>query len=110
MWDKPEGACLASRVLVGYPVTAATLERVAAAEAAVHDLGFRVLRVRHEGESARVEVAPEELARLFSKREAVVAAVRAVGYHAVALDPAGYRRRKATEDGERSRREALQDR
>jgi len=98
-WDLPASPCLASRVAYGIAVTPAVLRRVERAEAAVRRLGFRELRVRHLGRGARVEVAPEELARLADAvlRARVEDAVRAAGYDEVTLDPEGYRRGRLNE-------------
>ncbi len=90
-WDKPAGACLASRLPYGTPVTVGRLESVAAAEAALRGLGFGQLRVRHYGDLARVELPPEDLARAVSQREQLVAAVQAAGYVYVTLDLEGFR-------------------
>jgi uncharacterized protein len=91
--DLPASPCLSSRVPYGTAVTPEVLARVERAEEAVQGLGFRELRVRHLGESARVEIAPAEMARLDGPlRDAVLAAVRAAGYAEAAIDPAGYRR------------------
>lgn len=90
-WDKPAGACLASRIPYGVPVTVGALGSVQRAEAALRALGLRQLRVRHHGDVARVEVEPAELELAFSLRHEVVAAVRAAGYAYVALDLDGFR-------------------
>ena len=90
-WDKPAAACLASRVPHGTPVTLGVLSRVEAAESALRALGFRVLRVRHYGETARIELGLDELARALEARDAVVAAVRSAGYRHVTLDLEGFR-------------------
>jgi uncharacterized protein len=90
-WDKPAAACLASRVPHGVPVTLATLDRVGTAEAALRDLGFRQLRVRHYGDVARVELEPGDLARAVELRADVVAAVQGAGYRYVTLDLEGFR-------------------
>ncbi|HLQ61299.1 MAG TPA: ATP-dependent sacrificial sulfur transferase LarE [Candidatus Acidoferrales bacterium] len=89
-WDKPSFACLSSRIPHGTRVTLDALRQVEAAEAAVAALGFRQVRVRHHGEVARLEVEPEEIARLVEVREQVVAALREAGYDFVALDLEGY--------------------
>ncbi len=88
-WDKPQLACLASRLPYGLAVTEARLGQVARAEEALQDLGLRIFRVRHHDEIARLEFAAPELARLFGDvelRERVLAAVKAQGYRFVALD------------------------
>ncbi len=92
VWDKPAAACLSSRIAKGTPVTAERLGRVERAEEALLGLGFRILRVRDHEELARVEVAPDELDRLFDPemRGKVHAAVRAAGYRLVAVDLEGY--------------------
>jgi len=90
-WDKPAAACLASRIPYGTPVTVTTLDAVGRAEAALHRLGFRQVRVRHHGEVARIEVEVDDLAAAVDRRPEVVAAVKAVGYRWVTLDLEGFR-------------------
>jgi pyridinium-3,5-biscarboxylic acid mononucleotide sulfurtransferase len=98
-WDLPASPCLSSRVPYGTAVTPEILRRVERAEAAVRGLGFREFRVRHLGDTARLEVAPEELPRLDdpSLRAAAIAAVQAAGYVEVLVDPQGYRRGRLNE-------------
>lgn len=94
-WDKPAQPCLASRFPYGEPITAGRLQRVAAAEDWLREQGFRALRVRSQGETARIELAPAELERALQRlaladfRETLVAAFRALAFHAVALDLEG---------------------
>ena len=97
--DLPASPCLSSRLPYGTPVTLEALRRVERAEAAVRALGFRELRVRHLGEAARVEIAPEEMGRLadLSLRAAVEQAVRSAGYAQATVDPEGYRRGRMNE-------------
>jgi len=90
-WDKPAAACLASRVPYGTAVTVEVLGRVERAERALHELGFRELRVRHYGDTARLEVPVETLPAVLERRDAVVAAVRGAGYRYVTLDLEGLR-------------------
>lgn len=92
-WEKPAMACLSSRFPYGTPITVEGLRQVGAAEEAIHELGFRQVRVRHHNEIARIEVGQEELARLLDPRvrRQVVEAVKAAGYLYVAVDPEGYR-------------------
>ena len=89
-WNKPSFACLSSRIPHGTEVTVGALRQIEAAEAAIKALGFRQVRVRHHGDVARIEVDPEEIARLLSERERVVAALQAAGYRFVSLDLEGY--------------------
>jgi len=90
-WDKPAAACLASRLPYGTTVTLGRLASVERAEAALHDLGFAELRVRHHGDVARIEVPELDLDAVVAKRAAVLDAVRAAGYRWVALDLGGLR-------------------
>jgi uncharacterized protein len=85
-WDKPQLACLASRIPYGTAVTPERLGQVERAEAAVRSLGLRTFRVRHHGEVARLEVAAEELPGAFAGREALVAALKGAGFRSAALD------------------------
>ena len=90
-WDKPAAACLASRLPYGTEVTVGVLSRVDRAEAALHRLGYAALRVRHYDDTARIEVPVDDLATIVAQRDAVIAAVRAVGYRYVTLDLEGLR-------------------
>jgi uncharacterized protein len=90
-WDKPAAACLASRIPYGTEVSVAVLSRVERAEEALRSLGFRQVRVRHYGDTARIEVELADLERVLAAREAIVAAVRGVGYRYVTLDLEGFR-------------------
>jgi uncharacterized protein len=94
VWDKPQAACLSSRIPHGTRVTTDALGAIERAELAVRLLGFDVVRVRHYGDVARVEVGPEEVGRLMTEptRTLVIHAVQGAGYAQVELDPNGYRR------------------
>jgi uncharacterized protein len=98
-WDLPASPCLSSRLPYGTAVTPEALRQIDRAEAGLRALGFRELRVRHLGESARIEIAREEMARLAipGTREAALAAVRDAGYTEVHIDPEGYRRGRLNE-------------
>ncbi|MGH9303902.1 MAG: ATP-dependent sacrificial sulfur transferase LarE [Acidimicrobiales bacterium] len=89
--DKPQAACLASRVPYGTEVTFEVLSRVARAESALRGLGFRALRVRHYGDVARIELPLDELGAVLDLRDKVVSGVRSAGYRYVTLDLEGLR-------------------
>ena len=91
-WDKPAQACLSSRLPYGTTVTVEALTRVAQAESYLRALGLRQLRVRHHDTIARIEVGPEEFARLTDGevRQGVVEHFRSLGYLYVTLDLSGY--------------------
>ena len=90
-WDKPAAACLASRLPYGTPVTHQALDQVAQAEAGLRELGLGELRVRHHGDTARIEVPIEDLSLLVGRREAVVEAVLGAGFGYVTVDLEGLR-------------------
>lgn len=91
--DKPAMPCLASRLPYGTAVEPATLAQVDRAEQAVRALGYTLVRVRHFGLRARVEVGADELARAREPagRRAVEAAVVAAGYRGAVVDPRPFR-------------------
>ena len=90
-WDKPAAACLSSRVPYGTLITVETLGQVERAENALHQLGFRELRVRHHELVARIEVPLVDFEAVLAQRETIIAALKATGYNYVTLDLAGFR-------------------
>ena len=67
-WDKPASPCLSSRVPYGEEITVKKLRQIEDAEALVKDAGFPINRVRHYGDTARVEVAQDLQAKLAKNR------------------------------------------
>lgn len=95
VWDKPQSACLASRIPTGSEVTEAKLRQIEGAEAWIRAaFGSRVLRVRHVGDTASVEVAPEEvpLMKMAPSVEKLQKGLQQFGFSRVVVDPRGYRR------------------
>ena len=104
--DKPQMACLSSRIPHGQVVTPAKLLMVESAESVLRELGFYDVRVRHHEvvatpatpgiapALARIEVGVAELPKLLEAglRDRVIAALQAIGYAAVEVDTQGYRR------------------
>jgi len=99
VWDKPAAPCLASRVPHGTAVTAEILAQIEDAEDVLESLGFRQYRVRHHGEIARIELAPEDLERALQLREPLAAGLRQAGYRFITLDLEGFRSGSLTEAG-----------
>jgi len=117
--DKPQMACLSSRIPYGEPVTPEKLLMIERAENVLRDLGFYDVRVRHHELSrarfesqtldlrpstlcihlARIEVGPAELPRLIEKELStkVSAELKQIGYSHVTLDLEGYRRGSVNE-------------
>ncbi len=105
--EKPQMACLASRVAPGVSVTAETLAKIEAAENLLRDAGLREVRVRHHqfrssgSDSgvaneflARIELGPQDMERFLvhPEREKITASLVGLGYQFVTLDLQGYRR------------------
>lgn len=90
-WDKPAAACLASRIPYGTEVSVGLLSQVDRAEAALRRLGLSDLRVRHYGDTARLEVPLLAFDDVLAMRSQVVTAVRSCGYRYVTLDLEGFR-------------------
>ena len=101
--DKPQMACLSSRIPYGEAVTPEKLAMIEQAENVLRDLGFYDVRVRHHelkaGQLARIEVGPSELPRLLVDGipGQVATALKALGYQQVTLDLQGYRRGSVNE-------------
>jgi uncharacterized protein len=101
--DKPQLACLSSRIPYGEPVTVEKLRMIEAAEAALREEGFVDVRVRHhelrQGALARLEIGLPEIARILhdGRNARVAARLREVGYAQVTLDLLGYRRGSVNE-------------
>lgn len=90
-WDKPASPCLASRIPHGTPVTVTALRQIESGERVLHGLGFREVRVRHYGDTARIEVPLADLGRLQEATVEIAAALRALGFREVVVDPRGLR-------------------
>ncbi len=78
--EKPASACLASRIPVGTVVTQARLADVEAAEERLREFDFRVLRVRHHGTLARLEVHAKDLARAKDLHAEIQQSLRGLGF------------------------------
>jgi len=104
--DKPQMACLSSRVPYGEAVTPAKLTMIEQAENVLRDLGFFDVRVRHHelGTSlARIEVGADELPKFLGNGTAlqVTEALKKIGYAHVTVDLQGYRRGSLNEPAAR---------
>jgi uncharacterized protein len=91
-WDKPAMACLASRVPYGSPITEKKLKMIEDAETFLIDRGFKKVRVRHHGSTARIEVERSGHKKIIDEglAYAVVAEFRRIGFNHITLDLEGY--------------------
>jgi len=92
-WDRPASPCLSSRFPYGTEITLEGLRKVERSERVLHELGFRVARVRYHGEVARLEVESREIPRLMEAevRERVDRELRQIGFRFVTIDLKGFR-------------------
>ncbi|MDR1201356.1 MAG: ATP-dependent sacrificial sulfur transferase LarE [Tannerellaceae bacterium] len=88
-WNKPASPCLSSRIPYHQVITAEKLEQIERAEDILNTFGFKDVRVRHYGSSARIEVSVDELPRLHSISDMVTEQIKAVGFEQVWIDPEG---------------------
>ena len=104
--DKPQMACLSSRIPYGEAVTPEKLKMIEQAEQVLRQAGFYDVRVRHHelGTStrlhlARIEVGPDELRKFLENgiSTTIAEALKKVGYYHVTVDLQGYRRGSANE-------------
>lgn len=92
-WNKPSLACLSSRFPYGININKEDLARVAKAEYFLNSLGIYQVRVRHCNDTARIEVLPEDMARLYKNgiRGRILKKFKKLGYTYVTVDLEGYR-------------------
>ncbi len=90
-WNKPSMACLASRVPFGDTITEEILERIAHAEAILHQKGYVECRVRVHNDIARLEIPLDNISTFLQHRKEVTASILALGFRFVTLDLMGLR-------------------
>ncbi len=92
-WNKPSSPCLSSRFPYGEAISMDALRKVEAAEKFLKSRGFSELRVRHHGDTARIELREEDISRMLdpTTRKAVWDELRSLGYTFVSLDLEGLR-------------------
>lgn len=92
-WDKPAQPCLSSRFPYGEEITIAKLQRVGRAEIYLRNLGWQNLRVRSEGDTARIELSPDKIKDFVTTTDlpSLVSVFQNWGFIYVTLDLEGYR-------------------
>ena len=88
---KPAMPCMSSRISYGVEVTVERLSQVEQAEDFLYDLGLRVLRVRHHGDSARIEVPPEDFDTILKNRDRISKAFHEMGFIYISMDLDGFK-------------------
>ncbi len=91
IWDKPQSACLASRIPYNSEVTVEKLRQIEQAEIFLKSLGFRELRVRHHGNLARIELPPDDMRRVIENGlgRTIIDRFREIGFLFTTIDIAG---------------------
>ncbi|MGD9055856.1 MAG: ATP-dependent sacrificial sulfur transferase LarE [Desulfobacterales bacterium] len=89
--DKPAMPCLASRIAYGQEVNMEKLRQVETAEDFLSDLGFRMLRVRHHGDTARIEILPEDFSMALQHRTSISQKLHELGFLYVTMDLDGFK-------------------
>jgi uncharacterized protein len=92
-WNKPSFACLASRIPYHQRITPEKLHQVDVGENFLRELDFSPqLRVRHYGDTARLEIAPDDIKKLTNAdlRDRIVGYFKSMGFAFVTLDLEGY--------------------
>ncbi len=92
-WNKPQLACLASRIPCGTRITKEILKRIDRGEKFLRSLGLTQVRVRHHGNLARIEVDKSDLPSLVEDgiADRIDRKFRDLGYKFVTIDLGGYR-------------------
>lgn len=92
-WDKPAQPCLSSRFPYGESITIEKLQRVGRSEMYLRKLGWQNIRVRSDGETARIEVLPEQVQAFVTQTDLpeLVDRFKSYGFAYVTLDLEGYR-------------------
>lgn len=92
-WDRPSSPCLASRFPYGERISSEALKQVAEAEEFLKSFGFKELRVRHYGDTAKIELGEEDIKKMLNPdmRKTVTEKFISLGYKFISLDLEGFR-------------------
>lgn len=89
--DKPQAACLSSRVPYGSHITESILKQIESAESVLESFGLRQYRVRHHDDVARLEIDKSEMHVVLDNADEIQAQIKACGYRFVAMELGGFR-------------------
>lgn len=92
-WDRPANACLATRIPFGQQIEIGWLEKIDRGESFLKKLGFTQVRLRHQGETVRIEVRPREISLAINpeNRLKIINKLKKLGWTYVTFDLEGYR-------------------
>lgn len=91
-WNKPSSPCLSSRFPYGERITLEGLQMVERAERTLKEMGIGELRVRKQGDMARIEVREGDMAKVMERqtRERILFAFKELGFLYICLDLEGF--------------------
>ncbi|HCS38050.1 MAG TPA: ATP-dependent sacrificial sulfur transferase LarE [Anaerolineaceae bacterium] len=92
IWNRPSAPCFATRFPYGSPVTREGLLQISSGEAFMRDLGFDAVRVRHLGDTVKLEVDPAQFEGYITHRRQILEFFTTLGFQYITADLAGYRR------------------
>lgn len=95
---QPSESCLATRIKTGQRIDTSVLRQIQAAEDAIHQLGFELIRVRWQAGEVRLEFAPEDLTSAFAQYQEITRDLQKCGFVKIAIDLAGYQKSGKRED------------
>lgn len=89
--EKPAMPCMASRIAYGEEVTPQKLTQIEKAEVYLYDLGLKILRVRHHGDIARIELPAQDFGVVLKNREIISRKFHELGFKYISLDLDGFK-------------------
>ncbi len=89
-WDKPASPCMSSRIPYGERVTLEKLKQIEAGESILEQSGFPIARLRHYGNTARIEVPRERIEELHNIRTSITDSIKNIGFISVEFDEEGF--------------------
>ncbi|MCX7917447.1 MAG: ATP-dependent sacrificial sulfur transferase LarE [bacterium] len=90
-WNKPQMACLASRIPYGEKITKRKLKKIETGEKFLYSLGFRMVRIRDYNGLVRIEVDKDEIKKIIKFKDKIINELKNLGYKYITLDLEGYR-------------------
>lgn len=90
-WNKQAMACLSSRFPYGTSIDKKTLQKIEECEDFLYENDFKIFRVRHYGDTARIEISEDELHKAVDLRDEIVNKFKENGYAFVTLDLSGFK-------------------
>lgn len=93
-WDKPSRTCLSTRIPINSKITVEKLKQVEEGERLLINMGFDSVRVRHMGDTAKIEINPANFPYIIQDERLykIIEKFKSIGFRFITLDLEGYRR------------------